>query len=473
MNVSYLSFLQFSLDCLLLVRHELLLFAAFWFAVGAIDELAIDLSWPWLRLQGRGRTIRLSNGIEDRELLARTAVLVPAWQESQVIGAMISHKLQAWRQRDFSLFIGCYRNDPGTLAAAVAAARNDPRLRIVIHGADGPTTKADCLNRLYAALCEEEVRSAVPFSSVVLQDAEDMVHPAALVAVDHALAHFDFVQLPVRPELQPASCWVAGHYACEFTEAHAKAMVVRGELGAAMPAAGVGCGFSRRALATLALTRSGTRGAGPFAADALTEDHELGLLVMQAGGRGRFLRMRDSTGALVATRSYFPSRLDTAVRQKSRWIHGIALQGWDRLGWTARPIDIWMALRDRRGPLTAVVLAAAYLLILVEGMLFGIQCAGFEVPVRVSDDIRILVIVSAVALAWRIFCRFTFTAREYGVMEGLLSVLRIPVSNVITIIAGRRALIAYLRTLRGYDAYWDKTAHDRHPAAMLARAAHP
>jgi adsorption protein B len=46
------------------------------------------------------------------------------------------------------LYIGCYRNDPATLAAASAAAKGDARLRLVIHDRDGPSTKADCLNRL-------------------------------------------------------------------------------------------------------------------------------------------------------------------------------------------------------------------------------------------------------------------------------------------------------------------------------------
>jgi adsorption protein B len=53
-----------------------------------------------------------------------------------------------------------------------------------------------------------------------------------------------------------------------------------------------------------------------------------------------------------------------AVRQKTRWIHGIALQSWDRMGWMGRPVDVWMALRDRRGPLVALVLGAAYALLL-------------------------------------------------------------------------------------------------------------
>ena len=111
-------------------------------------------------------------------------------------------------------------------------AGSDSRLRVVIHDALGPTTKADCLNRLYAALCADEARGGFAYAGIILHDAEDMVHPAALAEMDRALGEVEFVQLPVRPEPQRASPWVAGHYTDEFTEAHAKSLVVRDMLGA-------------------------------------------------------------------------------------------------------------------------------------------------------------------------------------------------------------------------------------------------
>jgi adsorption protein B len=108
----------------------------------------------------------------------------------------------------------------------------DDRLRIVVHDRDGPTTKADCLNRLYEAMCEDERRGRFRVRSVILHDAEDMVHPAALSLLDSALDEADFVQLPVRPEPQRTSRWIGGHYCDEFAEAHGKVMVVRDWLGA-------------------------------------------------------------------------------------------------------------------------------------------------------------------------------------------------------------------------------------------------
>ena len=464
-------FLDEGLGWLVLARHELLLFAAFWLVIGAIDELAVDLRWLWLRATGRARTGRLPEGLAAAALNRRAAVLVAAWREAEVIGPMIAHTLHAWAQCDFVLFVGVYRNDPATLAAALGAAGTDPRLRLVIHDRDGPTTKADCLNRLYAAMRDQERQDGQAFGSIVLHDAEDMVHPAALALLDAALEEAAFVQLPVCPEPQPASRWIAGHYTDEFAEAHAKDLVVRDSLGAAIPAAGVGCAFTREALEGVAQVRRARGESGPFAADCLTEDYELGLLVARQGGRGRFLRLRDEADALVGTRCYFPARFDEAVRQKTRWIHGIALQGWDRLGWASRPIDNWMALRDRRGPLTALVLASAYLLFFVEGLIGLAALLGHRPAGGQPSLLGPLLTLCFLSFAWRGVFRFAMTTRDHGPVEGVCAVLRIPVANLIAILAGRRALFAYVRSLFGGEVRWDKTAHRDHPALRADGAA--
>lgn len=445
------------------IQQELLFFAAFWFLLGALDDFGVDLFWIWLRLAGRARDECISSQQVIAPLRGRAAILIPAWHEAKVIGHTVRHALAAWRQGDFTLYIGCYSNDPDTVAAVALSAAGDSRLRIVIHENAGPTTKADCLNRLYRALCDEELRSGRMYRSVILHDAEDMVHPAELAVIDAALDQADFVQLPVRPEPQPASPWVGGHYSDEFTESHAKAMVVRDALGAAIPAAGVACGFAREIVAGIASHRRENGGEGPFAADCLTEDYELGVLVWRRGGRSRFLRLRDEAGDLVASRAYFPSRLDDAVRQKARWIHGIAFQGWDRLGWHRGIVDFWMAARDRRGPLAAIVLTCGYALVVIEGIVALARFAGVRSHLFLSSALQLMLWLCFASLVWRSVARFGFTAAEYGFSEGLLALLRIPVANFIAILAGRRAFAGYLRTLRGEAVTWDKTRHDVHP----------
>ncbi len=459
------------------VEQELLLFTAFWLLLGAFDDLGTDIVWLWLWLTGKARSERLPAEAAEAKLSGPIAIFIAAWYEEDVIGHTVRHALAAWGKQDFRFYVGCYANDPGTLAAAMDGAGNDTRVRLVVHSQHGPTTKADCLNRLYTALCEDERRWGRPFRCIVLHDAEDMVHAAELTVIDRTLDNADFVQLPVRPERQPRSIWIAGHYLDEFAEAHGKSLVVRDALGAALPAAGVGCGFAREMLGRIAGYRQAEGGHGPFAAECLTEDYELGVLVWREGGRGRFVRARDSQGELVATRAYFPDRLDDSVRQKTRWIHGIAFQSWDRLGWSrldggagmaAGMADVWMALRDRRGPLTAVILAASYLLVIVEALFAILRLGGWQIAPIHSPFLRFMLVACAISLAWRCALRGLFTGREYGPMEGVWAMLRLPVANIIAILAARRAFVSYLRTLAGGAVVWDKTRHQAHPAATPA-----
>ena len=434
--------------------------------IGALDDLAVDIAWLWLRLTGRVRTPKVSrHELRSRELHGPVAVFVPAWQESEVIAETISHLLEAWPQRALRIYVGIYRNDPATLEAAIGGmARQigpETRVRLVIHDRDGPSTKADCLNRLYEAMCEDERRAEHKFSSVVFHDAEDMVDPAGLGLLDLAIERgADFAQLPVEPLPQAARHWLGSHYCEEFAEAHGKAMVVRDALGAGLPAAGVGCAVSRSALEQLASRRSERT---PFEPASLTEDYELGLAISESGGNCRFLRARGEDDLLIATRAYFPSQLNHIVRQKTRWVHGIALQGWDRTGWSGGLIESWMRARDRRGPLTALVLLLGYTLLVLTLMISMAASFGLGEPLELSPLLVWLLLANLGFFIWRAMWRFAFTARNYGIAEGVFAVFRIPLTNIVAIMAGRRAVSAYTRTLLGEAATWDKTPHSRHP----------
>ena len=449
------------MEGLVLVQRELLLFAAFFFALGALDEIVVDLFYLRYRLFPGARPTTGRLDLRDTRVDSRIAVFIPAWREDAVIAATIAHALAAWRHRDLTIYVGCYRNDPETVASAMAGSAGDPRLRIVIHDADGPTTKPDCLNRLWRALLHDEERRGTEADFIVLQDAEDMVDPHALVLMSRELAVADMVQIPVLALPLRQSRWVASHYSDEFAEAHGKTLVVRDALGAAIPGAGVGCAIARGMMGRLA--RQGEAD-GPFSPQALTEDYELGLRIAGMGGITRFVRARALDGRLVATRAYFPARLDLAVRQKTRWVHGIALQGWDRLGWSGRIASLWMQLRDRRGPLAALLLAIAYALVGLTLAVWMARTAGFVPPAPRDRLLDVLLLFNLAALAWRAVWRGAFTAREYGWREGVRAVPRLLVSNVVAIMAGRRALAAYVGTLRGAPPVWNKTEHHDHPA---------
>lgn len=120
-------------------------------------------------------------------------------------------------------------------------------------------------------------------------------------------------------------------------------------------------------------------------------------------------------------------------------------------------------LRDRRGPLMAVVLAAAYAWLCVGGLLFMAWLAGWQVQAAPAPGLRVMLTICMASFVWRMAMRMAFTTREYGLAEGVRSVPRVFVANVIAIMAGRRALTAYVRTLRGGAVVWDKTEHRDHP----------
>ena len=396
------------------------------------------------------------------------AVFVPAWGEEGVIGDTVRHALSVWRHRELRLYVGCYGNDPDTIAAAIKAGaalsvQGDSRLRIVIHDRDGPSTKADCLNRLYQALRDDERRTEQLFTCVVFHDAEDMVDPAGLDLLEREIAAgADFVQLPVEPLVQKSSRWLGSHNCEEFAEAHGKGMVARSALGAALPGAGVGCAVSRGALHKLARRRID---GSPFDADSLTEDYELGLSVAELGGVSRFVRARSSDGSLIATRAFFPNKLPHVIRQKTRWVHGIALQGWDRMGWRGTLSEIWMRARDRRGPLAALVLLIGYALLCVTLLLWGAAAFGAAPLLPLTPYLKAMIRVNIAAFLRRAAYRFAFTSQAYGLVEGRRAVARIPVANIVSIMAGHRAIVAYARTLLGDAIQWDKTPHFRHPAS--------
>ena len=112
------------------------------------------------------------------------------------------------------------------------------------------------------------------------------------------------------------------------------------------------------------------------------------------------------------------------------------------------------------------MLLIGYALVLLTGLGGLAILAGVGEPVPLTPMLEFLLIANLIAFVWRVAMRFTFAAREYGVAEGLRAVLRLPLANVIAIMAGRRAVAAYVRTLGGRAAAWDKTEHDLHPLRL-------
>jgi len=439
------------------ISAELALFAAIGFLIFAIDDLTVDIIY-FVRKGWRAAAIHSRVSRMDVTRLPSPvrpgwmAVLIPAWDEANVIAPMLRATLERFGQAEYRLFVGHYRNDPGTRAAILGV--KDKRVVAVEVDVDGPTTKADCLNRLYQALQRHEASVGRPAKAIVLHDAEDLVHPLELKLFDRLVEYAGLVQLPVVPLIDPASRWIAGHYADEFAEAHTKELVVREAVGAAIPLAGVGCAIERATLSRLAARHDGF----PFATASMTEDYEMGLRLGAMGVKTIFVRIPCNAGSrdVVASRGHFPSTISAAVRQKTRWIGGISFGGWDRLGWRGGLGERWMRMRDRRGPIAAILLFAAYGAALLWAQIAFAAALGAPIAVPLSPVAIWLIEANAWLLGWRLLMRAGFTTNTYGWREGLRSVPRSMVSNLITILAAYRALMLHSK---GGPRRWDKTQH--------------
>lgn len=444
------------IDLLDVVTRELMLFAAVGFLLGGADDLLVDLLW----LAGRTRArfapdIRLATLPPAPKL--RFAIFVAAWREAGVIGPMLREALRAIDHPDYRLYVGTYPNDAETITEVLTVAAEDMRLRLVIGAAPGPTTKGANLNELWRALLDDEAASGRVTDAVMIHDAEDVIHPDELTVHETALAQADVSQLPVMPLIDDSSLHaqlVSGVYADEFAASHRVTLPVRVAIGAGLPLAGVGCAIRTEAL------RRASHGQ-PFEAISLTEDYEQGLQLAASGCRARFMRVRAADGSLIATRAYFPASFAASTSQKARWMTGIALAGWDRIGW-GRPLALaehWMRARDRRAPLATLVTAAGYLAFGLASLSLLLHAAlGSRAP-SVAPLTLWLLRIDGALLAWRIAARMIHTRAVYGIEEALWSVPRMLVGNAVSAVAICRALARYVRVLRGGVQRWEKTEH--------------
>lgn len=449
-----------ALELLDAVARELALFAGVGLLLGGLDDLLVDVCYLALRLFRRRKRLTVATLPPAPPL--RFALLVPAWDEAAVIGAMLRSAVERLRGAEYRIFVGCYPNDPATVSAVHLVG--DQQVELVIGPRPGPTTKAENLNHLWRAV----QASGWASDAVVIHDAEDVLHPDELRVLSALLASEDVVQLPVLPIVDNGSPLLSGHYADEFAESHTKGLVVRSAIGAGLPLAGTGCAIRTAVLEQVAARRGGDA----FDGRSLTEDYELGLNLAELGARGCFARVReDGSDALVAVRAIFPCDLSAAVRQKARWVTGIALAGWDRTGWARHGAigDHWMRLRDRRAPLAMLVLAAAYGAMIAWAVAGGWHWLARTDAKPLSPMIAALLAANTILLGWRLLVRAAFTARAYGWREALVSPVRFLVGNAVDLLAAPRALIAYLRLLRGGAPVWHKTAHRFPDLADAAR----
>ena len=448
---------------------EALLLTALVFLISGLDDLFIDLVYfsrsLWRRLMVYTRHAPADAQSVASAAPGRIAIFVPAWDESNVIAAMLTHLTSTLDYPDYRVFIGLYPNDPAGQRAV--ASLTDSRLQVVRCLRPGPTSKADCLNHLWAALLRDETRTNRSYKAIVLHDAEDVAHRDELWVHDALIPRLTMVQLPVRPLPDPASPWVSGHYLDEFAESHTKDLVVREALGAAVPSAGVASGICRHMLGRIAALRAQQgHPEGPFDAASLTEDYELGYRIKALGGRAGLVRLKSRGERLViATREHFPASFAAAVSQKSRWLAGIALAGWDRIGWPPGLAERYMLLRDRKGLLMALLGLAGYALlglIAMDAALRSLLPVAARLPPLApsGSPLAYLLLANLALFGWRLVLRAGFSAHANGWQEGLRAIPRTLIGNIINATAAVAAIRRYRIMLASSGPpVWDKTLH--------------
>jgi adsorption protein B len=449
------------------------------FFVSGIDDLFIDISYVIWRKRARLSPCAVHpSGPEGRlSVLAEQAVaiMIPAWHEAAVIRPMLTNTLRTVAYTNYHIFVGTYPNDPETQSEVGKVSAEFPNVHRVVCENAGPTCKADCLNWIFQSIRRYETEHHTVFSIVLMQDCEDCVHPLCLKVFNDLVPQYDMVQLPVFPLVEQSNLFTSGHYIDEFAEYHGKDIFIRALLSRAIPAAGVGCAFSRNALTRLADNNNKEL----FNTSSLTEDYEFGLRLGSLGMRSVFLnqfmphftakddawRPRDRADRWIAVREYFPSTFKAAVIQKARWVVGIAIQGWRNIGWKGNLAMRYMLFRDRKAIVTNQVSLLGYAIVV---FVVSFQMYTWLVPdsyrypplVERGSWLWNLLLVNLGFLGNRLGWRFYCVRRIYGYKQAFLALPRQIWANLINGCATNRAIYLFARsTILRRKIAWDKTAH--------------
>ncbi len=116
-----------------LVLREVALFAAAGYLLLGLSDLLVDLIWLWLKARRRlsGTVPPTFADLPPPQAPGPLAIFVPAWDEAGIVDRMLAQALARFDHDDYRIFVGCYPNDPATLAAVRAIG--DARLHLVVN----------------------------------------------------------------------------------------------------------------------------------------------------------------------------------------------------------------------------------------------------------------------------------------------------------------------------------------------------
>jgi adsorption protein B len=437
---------------------------ALWVVVNGFDDLFILLvaAFAWLRF--RFASDRRERTPTERELDAvpqrRMAIFVCLWHEHGVIRDMVEHNIRSIRYQNYDFFIGVYPNDTPTVAAATEVCNRYPNVHLSMTPHPGGTSKADNLNWIFQRMLLHEERHNVQFEMIVIHDAEDVIHPDDLRWLNYYAQWYDMVQIPVLALPTPFRQLTHGVYCDEFAEFQFKDMPARETLGGFLPSCGVGTGFSRRALESVAAAHSNQI----FDATSLTEDYEIGFRIHRLGYRQKFIRILCRNEKFVATREFFAQNFRKAVNQRSRWVTGIGLQSWEKHGLRDTMSQFYWFWRDRKG-LVANILTPVTNGLCLYGMITWAIASAHHVQWGLGAELQAgwlrelgwwPVLLVFPQTASRMYC----CGLVYGWKFAAFVPVRVPWANFINCCAAFKAIWNYLvARVRGVPLRWLKTEH--------------
>lgn len=447
----------------------------FVFLISGLDDLFVDLVYYFRHLYRVLFKRKVIQEITLEQLKEKpeqnAAIMIPAWDESDVIFRMLVNTETSLQYSNFHIFVGSYPNDEPTRLAVEKAREIHSNISVIVTPADGPTNKADCLNWILQGVRLFEKDNNVKFDFYVMHDAEDIIHPLSFKYYNFLIPRTHFIQIPVFPLNVTLGNLVTGVYMDEFAESHTKDMRVREVLASTLPSAGVGTALSAEAIQYLADKSKNQI----FDIETLTEDYMMGLKLSAFKGKSIFLQMQvlptniaKSEGGKkisrepLATREFFPTSFRMAVHQKARWILGISLQGWS-YGWSKTFGENYFLFRDRKSVLTNLAVVLGYVVVIYSIIHSVIRhSTDLSLPPLIAANENFFLILKIVLLmfVWRVFNRVRSTWAIYGPLHGLMAFPRLFVGNVLNFFATCAAIKRFTKAkMSGQMPEWGKTDH--------------
>ena len=139
--------------------------------ISGLDDFFIDVVYWVRRIKRKLSVYRRYPRMSYRELYKPDekplAIMVPAWNETGVIGNMAELAATTLDYENYHIFVGTYPNDPDTQRDVDEVCARFPNVHKVVCARPGPTSKADCLNNVLDAIMRMYMEEDWPLGEIV------------------------------------------------------------------------------------------------------------------------------------------------------------------------------------------------------------------------------------------------------------------------------------------------------------------